>query len=135
MRPCQTHELALKPFAADSIAVAIGEDRIARDVVLGGAGVFESLPALTLFVAAGANYPVGAKLTVNLLSAARPADAGIHFEDSAAIPAPRIAEARLAFECVVLARGSLEGDRPQSAVVVAEVLSTHQRWPRGCAIA
>jgi hypothetical protein len=134
MRPCETHQLAWKPFAPDSVAVAVGEDRIARAVVLGGAGRFESLPTLTLFVAADANYPVGAKLTVNVLPAGRSAGGGVHFEDSDAIAAPRIAESRFTFEGVVLARGSLDGEHAQGGVVVVRVLTSHQRWPRGCAI-
>lgn len=134
MRPCDIDQLALKPFANDSVVLVVGEDSVARKVELGGAGRFKSLPALTLFVSPGDSYPIGTKLTANLLSAGRPAAAGLHFESSAAIPAPRIAESRVAFECVVLARGSLEGDHAQRAVVVLHVLATHQRWPRGCAI-
>lgn len=135
MRPCDTSELTLKPFAADSLAWVVGEDHVARKVTLGGAGRFESLPTLTLFVSSDESYPVGAKLTVNLLPAARPAHAGMHFEDSDAIPSPRIAEARVAFECLVIATGSLDGKHAESTVVVVRVLSSHQRWPRGCAIA
>jgi hypothetical protein len=112
----------------------VGEDRVAREVVLGGAGRFELQPALTLYVSADAHHPVGSNLTVNVLPGSRRPDAGHHFEESQQVRAPRIAVSRLAFECVVQATGSLEGDHAQSLIVVARVLQTHQRWPRGCAI-
>jgi hypothetical protein len=134
MRPCDIDQLALKPFATDNLTLVVGEDRVPRKVVLGGAGRLESLPTLTLFVSPTESYSVGAKVTVNLLPAARPANAGTQFEDSEAIPVPRIAESRFAFECVVLATGVLDGDHAQSRVVVVRILASHQRWPRGCAI-
>jgi hypothetical protein len=134
MRPCDTEPLTLKPFSTDHRVCLVGEDRVVREASLGGAGRFESLPTLTLFVPTGAGYAVGANLTVNLLPSARRTDAGLHFEDSQHVPAPLIAESRLAFECVVLATGSLEGGHAENAIVVARVLLAHQRWPRGCAI-
>jgi hypothetical protein len=133
MRPCEPEPLTLKPFAADTRVCLVGEDHVVREASLGGAGRFESLPALTLFLPAGSSYPVGAKLTVNLLPSTRRADASLHFEDSQQVPAPLIAESRVAFECIVLATGSLEGAHAEHALVVARVLLAHQRWPRGCA--
>jgi hypothetical protein len=134
MRSCDTQHLALKPFAADGVALVVGDDRVARKVELGGAGHFESFPTLTLFISPDEGYPIGSKLTVNLLPAARPANAATHFESSESIAAPRIAESRVAFECVVVATGSLDGEHARNTVVVARVLASHQRWPRGCAI-
>lgn len=134
MRPSDTEQLALKPFAGDSLALVVGEDRVARKVALGGGGRFESMPALTVFVAPDDGYAVGSELTVNLVPAGRPANASMHFEDSDTIAAPRIAESRIAFECVVIATGSLHGEHNQNTVLVTRVLSSHQRWPRGCAI-
>jgi hypothetical protein len=133
MRPCDTEQLTVKPFAAENVVLAIGEDRVAREVVLGGAGRFESQPSLTLFLPSQTSYPVGANLTVNLLPAGRRADAGTHYEDSQQVRAPLIAESRLAFECIVSATGSLDGENAGGMVVV-RILRAHQRWPRGCAI-
>jgi hypothetical protein len=135
MRPCDTEQLALKSFAADSLALVVGEDRVPHRVDLGGAGHFRSFPALTLFVSAGERYFVGARLTVNILPASRPLHASVHLEDSDTSPAPRIADARVAFECVVLATGVLDSEASPSVVVVVRVLASYQRWPRGCAIA
>ena len=105
-----------------------------REVALGGAGRFESLATLTLFVPPGTAYRVGSNLTVNLLPAARRHDAGVHFENSDSVPSPRISESRLAFECIVLTTGTLDGEHAQNGIVVVRVLAAHQRWPRGCAI-
>jgi hypothetical protein len=134
MRPCDTAQIAFKPFVASDVVLVVGEDRTVCEVALGGAGRFESLPTLTLFVPPGSAYRVGSHLTVNLLPAARRHDTGVHFEDSDSVRSPRIAESRLAFECVVLATGTFDSEHAQDRIVVARVLSTHQRWPRGCAI-
>jgi hypothetical protein len=134
MRPCDIAQLAFKPFATNDVVLVVGEDRAVCEVALGGAGRFESLPTLTLFVPPGAAYLVGSHLTVNLLLATRRHDAGVSFENSDCVRSPRIAESRLAFECVVLATGTLGGEHAQKGIVVAHVLATHQRWPRGCAI-
>jgi hypothetical protein len=134
MRPCDTEQLTLKPFAGDNHALVVGEDRVPREMVLGGAGRFESQPALTLFVSATAKLPVGAHLTVNVLSGRPRADERVHYEDSQHVRAPRIAESRLAFEGIVMATGSLEDDQEKAGIMVVRVLRTHQRWPRGCAI-
>jgi hypothetical protein len=134
MRECDTAQLALKPFATADVVMVVGEDRVAREVALGGAGRFESLPTLTLFVPPDAGYAVGAHLTVNLLPGARRHGTDVHFESGESVRAPRIANARLAFEGVVLATGSLDGQHPRNTIVVVHVLSTQQRWPRGCAI-
>jgi hypothetical protein len=134
MRPCSVEQLTIKPFAAENLVLAVGEDRVAREVVLGGAGRFASQASLTLFLPLDAGFPVGANLTVNLLPVGRRADAGVHYEDSRQVRAPLIAESRLAFECLVTASGTVDGDHANQNVVVARVLLAHQRWPRGCAI-
>jgi hypothetical protein len=134
MRPCSVEQLTVKPFAAEHRVLAVGEDRVAREVVLGGAGRFVSQASLTLFLPSDAGFPVGANLTVNLLPAGRRADAPNHYEAGQRVRAPLIAESRLAFECLVIASGTLDGEHAKQSVVVARVLLAHQRWPRGCAI-
>jgi hypothetical protein len=134
MRACDTTQLTFKPFVAGDVVLVVGEDRDVREVALGGAGRFESLPTLTLFVPPGSAYLVGSNLTVNLLPAAHRHDVGIHFENGDSVPSPRIAESRLAFECIVVATGILDGEHAQNTIVVVRVLAAHQRWPRGCAI-
>ncbi len=135
MRPCEVDQLALKPFAPDNRVMVVGEDRISRPVTFGGAGRFEETPALTLFLPEDASYPIGSTLTVNMLTTARPTRGDIHLEDSEGIRAPRVADSRLSFECVVQATGLLAGENAPSAIVVVRVLAAHQRWPRGCAAA
>jgi flavin reductase (DIM6/NTAB) family NADH-FMN oxidoreductase RutF len=76
----------------------------------------------------------GRRKPVNLLPAGRRGDAGNHYEDSRQVRAPLIAESRLAFECLVIASGTLDGNHASQTMVVARVLLAHQRWPRGCAI-
>jgi flavin reductase (DIM6/NTAB) family NADH-FMN oxidoreductase RutF len=134
MRPCDIAQLAFKPFATNDVVLVVGEDRAVHEVALGGAGRFESLPTLALFVMPGSAYLIGSHLTVNLLPAARRHEMGMPFENSDSVRSPRIAESRLSFECVVLTTGTLDGEHAQKGIVVAHVLATHQRWPRGCAI-
>ena len=134
MRPCDIAQLAFKPFATNDVVLVVGEDRAVHEVALGGAGRFESIPTLTLFVSSGAAYLVGSHLTVNLLLATRPRDAAVSFENSDSVRSPRIAESRLAFECIVTATGTLDGEHVQNRILVARVVSAYQRWPRGCAI-
>ena len=93
-RPCDLAQLAFKPFVANDVVLAVGEDRTVREVALGGAGRFESLATLTLFVPPGTAYLVGSNLTVNLLPAARGHDAGVHFENSDSVPSPARSPAR-----------------------------------------
>jgi hypothetical protein len=134
MRPCDTDQLAFKPFAATEVVLVVGEDRVAHEVALAGAGRFETLPTLTFLGPPGHAYAVGEHLTVNLRPATRRHDTDLHFENSDSGRAPRIADSRLAFEGVVHATGLLNGEHAQNAIVVIRVLSTYQRWPRGCAI-
>ena len=123
---------------------AVAEDGVPRHVALGGAGILEQGPVLTLYLPRDWGWQTGRDLSVNLLSGARwlrsrngaavdsPAD--FHYELSESIAPARIAEARLAFECRVVATGTLAGLDGHGYLVVAQVLSAHQRWPRGCAI-
>ena len=144
MRQCDPTHLALRPFASDDVVFAVPDDGVPRKVSLGGAGRIEQSPVLTLYLPADWGWRIGGDLTVNLLPAARwpkargtqaPEDkAGFHYEPSESIRPARIVEARLAFECRVAAAGPLAGLDGYTHVVVAQVLTAHQRWPRGCAI-
>jgi len=144
MRACDPRQLAFKPFASDDLALAVAADGVARRVGWGGAGMLERRPVLTLYLPKDWGWPVGSELTVNILPASRrpsldraPASAGaaeLRYEPSESIRPARIAEARLAFECRIVAGGPVAGLSEHGQLVVAEVLSAHQRWPRGCAI-
>jgi hypothetical protein len=134
MRTCDTAQLAFKPFAANEVVLVVGEDRIAHEVAMAGAGRVDKLPTLTLLTPPGSAYAIGAHVTVNLLPPTRRPATDVHFENGESGRAPRIADSRLAFEGVVHATGSLDGEHAQSTIVVVHVLSSHQRWPRGCAI-
>jgi len=144
MRRCDPNQLAFKPFASDDVVFAVAEDGVPRRVALGGAGTLEQHPVLTLYLLADWGWQAGAELTVNLVPAARrpmprnglAAESGAEFryEPSESIRPTRLAEARLSFECRVLAAGTLAGLHEHTHVAVAQVLSAYQRWPRGCAI-
>jgi hypothetical protein len=142
MRRCDHTQLAFRPFSADDLVVVVGEDGEPREVALGGAGLVERRPTLTLYLPTvweGAN---GQTLTVNVLPGARrlrlvdaaAAAAPFRYQASESVVAPRIADAKLAFECRVIAIGALSGLEDHPQMLVAEVLAAYQRWPRGCAI-
>jgi hypothetical protein len=144
MRRCDATQLAVKPFATDDRVLMVTPDRVAHTVAMGGGGRLDRREVLTLYLPADLRLPVGEAVTVNLLPAshrlARPSGDGANekaplpYEASETIQAPRIAEAKLAFECQVIATGSVTGLDAYPHLVVAEVLGAYQRWPRGCAI-
>jgi hypothetical protein len=144
MRRCDPIQLAFRPFASDDAVFAVAEDGVPRRIALGGAGTLAKNPSLTLYLPADWGWQAGTELTVNLLPAARrpmPRDgqatedsAQFRYEPSESIRPARLTEARLAFECRLVAAGPLTGLVGHPHVVVAQVLSAYQRWPRGCAI-
>jgi hypothetical protein len=145
MRRCDPVQLAFRPFAADEVVFVVPEDGVPRRVAWGGAAKLEQSPVLTLYLPKDWGWKVGEDLSVNFLPAARQrrlqddtapeGSAEFPHEPSESIRPARIAEARLSFECRVVAAGALAGLDGHHHVVVARVLSAYQRWPRGCAIA
>ena len=146
MRKCDLAQLTVKPFAGGGLVVAVAEDGQPRVIALGGAGRVGHGPTLTLYLSSAWDRLPDA-LTVNLLSpgqrlrplhspvvAGAAGDAGIRLEPGESVRVQRIADARMVFECRVLAQGSIQGLDGYSRVLVAEVLAAYQRWPRGCAI-
>jgi hypothetical protein len=144
MRRCDLKQLTFRPFSSDDVVFVVAMDGVPVRVALGGAGLLGPSPVLTFYLPTDRGWRIGEDLSVNLLPAARwpwPRDnqppegnAELSLEQGESIRASRIPEARLAFECRIVATSPLAGLHGQSNVVVAEVIAAYQRWPRGCAI-
>jgi hypothetical protein len=144
MRRCDATQLAVKPFASDDVVLLVTQDKIARKVTMGGGGRMDRRAVLTLYLPPDLHLPVGETVTVNVLPATHrlarqshdgtAATAALAYEAGEAMEPPRVAEARLAFDCRVIATGTVAGLADHPHMVVAQVLAAYQRWPRGCAI-
>ena len=136
MRRCDPKQLTMKPFAAGQTILAVAEDGEPREVALGGLGMLENKPVLTLFLTTPW-HPLPRDMTVNLLPPGRrldPQGTMPHLEPGQMVQAARVAEAQLAFECRVMGTAATEGFDSYPQILFVEVLAAYQRWPRGCAI-